>query len=151
MINNRVIHCIRYSVSLHCIRNHYNYNFLCRTINRNYSALITRQSSVSTRFYYRMGNHNKTAHSLRASFTLSPAARMAGSWSMGPGTFEVPLSLFEKNRKRLASNLKSGQIVVLQGGEDINHYDTDVQYVFRQVSTYRLCNLYIENYVDLIY
>ncbi|KAI5646234.1 metallopeptidase family m24 domain-containing protein [Phthorimaea operculella] len=54
------------------------------------------------------------------------------AWSMGPGTYEVPLSLFEKNRKRLASKLKSGQIVVLQGGEDIHHYDTDVQYVFRQ-------------------
>ncbi|KAJ2951462.1 hypothetical protein O0L34_g13614 [Tuta absoluta] len=54
------------------------------------------------------------------------------AWSMGPGTYEVPLSLFENNRKRLASKLKSGQVVVLQGGEDIHHYDTDVQYVFRQ-------------------
>lgn len=60
---------------------------------------------------------------------------MAATWSMGPGTLEVPLSLFATNRRRLANKLKSGQIVVLQGGEDVNHYDTDVQYVFRQVST----------------
>lgn len=59
---------------------------------------------------------------------------MAASWSMGPGTLEVPLSLFAKNRKRLAEKLKPGQIVVLQGGESINHYDTDVEYVFRQVT-----------------
>lgn len=58
---------------------------------------------------------------------------MAGVWSMGPGTYEVPLSLFAKNRDRLAEKLKSGQVVVLQGGDDINLYDTDIQYVFRQV------------------
>ncbi|OWR52762.1 xaa-pro dipeptidase [Danaus plexippus plexippus] len=57
---------------------------------------------------------------------------MAGVWSMGPGTYEVPLSLFAKNRDRLAEKLKSGQVVVLQGGDDINLYDTDIQYVFRQ-------------------
>ncbi|CAG9583285.1 unnamed protein product [Danaus chrysippus] len=57
---------------------------------------------------------------------------MAGVWSMGPGTYEVPLSLFAKNRDRLAEKLKSGQVVVLQGGDDINHYDTDIQYIFRQ-------------------
>lgn len=61
---------------------------------------------------------------------------MAATWSMGPGTFQVPLSLFETNRKRLAKKLTSGQVVILQGGEDISHYDTDVQYVFRQVSAY---------------
>lgn len=57
----------------------------------------------------------------------------ATTWSMGPGTLDVPLSLFAKNRNRLAEKLKSGQVVVLQGGEDLNFYDTDVQYVFRQV------------------
>lgn len=66
-------------------------------------------------------------------FSLS--AKMAASWSMGPGTLEVPLSLFATNRQRLAEKLKPGQVVVLQGGEDIPHYDTDVHYVFRQVST----------------
>lgn len=52
---------------------------------------------------------------------------------MGPGTYEVPLSLFAKNRARLTEKLDNGEVVVLQGGEDISHYDTDIQYVFRQV------------------
>ncbi|CAB3255794.1 unnamed protein product [Arctia plantaginis] len=65
-------------------------------------------------------------------FSIGLSSKMAATWSMGPGTYEVPLSLFVKNRTRLASKLKSGQVVVLQGGEDVNHYDTDVQYVFRQ-------------------
>ncbi|XP_072931446.1 xaa-Pro dipeptidase [Epargyreus clarus] len=56
------------------------------------------------------------------------------TWSMGPGTLEVPLSLFAKNRQRLAEQLQSGQVVVLQGGDDISIYDTDIQYVFRQES-----------------
>ncbi|CAH2090433.1 unnamed protein product [Euphydryas editha] len=57
---------------------------------------------------------------------------MIESWSMGPGTLEVPLSLFAKNRRRLAEKLQSGQVVVLQGGDSISHYDTDIEYVFRQ-------------------
>ncbi|XP_022119011.2 xaa-Pro dipeptidase [Pieris rapae] len=57
---------------------------------------------------------------------------MAAFWSMGPLTLEVPMSLFAKNRQRLAEKLQDGQIVLLQGGEDISHYDTDIQYVFRQ-------------------
>lgn len=65
-------------------------------------------------------------------FSTSSSLKMAATWSMGPGTYEVPLSLFANNRTRLAEKLQSGQVVVLQGGEDINHYDTDVQYVFRQ-------------------
>ncbi|XP_052742195.1 xaa-Pro dipeptidase [Bicyclus anynana] len=57
---------------------------------------------------------------------------MIEAWSMGPGTLEVPLSLFAKNRERLAGKLRNGQVVVLQGGDDISHYDTDIHYVFRQ-------------------
>lgn len=78
---------------------------------------------------------SKSRVTSNSEFTLASTVTMATAWSMGPGTYEVPLSLFEKNRKRLASQLKSGQIVVLQGGDSINHYDTDVEYVFRQVST----------------
>lgn len=62
------------------------------------------------------------------------SVRMAATWSMGPGTLDVPLSLFAKNRSRLANSLKKGQMVVLQGGDDLSFYDTDVQYVFRQVT-----------------
>lgn len=77
---------------------------------------------------------SKTRVTTNSQFILASTVAMATAWSMGPGTLEVPLSLFEKNRKRLASQLKSGQIVVLQGGDALNHYDTDVEYVFRQVS-----------------
>ncbi|CAG9788144.1 unnamed protein product [Diatraea saccharalis] len=71
---------------------------------------------------------NRFALSVESNLLL----RMSATWSMGPGTLEVPLSLFATNRKRLAVKLKPGQVVVLQGGDDINLYDTDVQYVFRQ-------------------
>lgn len=57
---------------------------------------------------------------------------------MGPGTLEVPLELFELNRKRLAERLQpknlANAVVVLQGGNDIPFYDTDTGYIFRQVS-----------------
>lgn len=59
---------------------------------------------------------------------------MTATWSMGPGTLAVPLSLFAENRSRLAAKLKKGQVVLLQGGESLNLYDTDVDYVFRQES-----------------
>ncbi|XP_077286608.1 dipeptidase C [Arctopsyche grandis] len=55
-------------------------------------------------------------------------------WSMGPGTHQVPLSMFAENRKRMASQVPSDVIVVMQGGGDLNLYDTDVEYVFRQES-----------------
>lgn len=87
-------------------------------------------------------------------FSLS--ANMAETWSMGPGTLEVPLSLFATNRQRLAEKLKPGQVVVLQGGEDISHYDTDVSYLFRQVSYFAnlqiglvfVYQIYQERYYD---
>lgn len=57
---------------------------------------------------------------------------------MGPGTLEVPLALFQLNRKRLVEKLQpknlGNAVVVLQGGDDIPFYDTDTQYIFRQVS-----------------
>lgn len=79
---------------------------------------------------------SKSRVTTNSEFILASTVTMATAWSMGPGTLEVPLSLFEKNRKRLTSQLKNGQIVILQGGDAINHYDTDVEYVFRQVSAY---------------
>ena len=63
---------------------------------------------------------------------------------MGPGTLEVPLAMFAENRRRLASQLPSDTIVVMQGGDDIPFYETDTQYLFRQVrlffiKTFRYC------------
>lgn len=57
---------------------------------------------------------------------------------MGSGTYEVPMDLFEQNRKRLADRLRAKEgignaVVLLQGGSDVPFYDTDTSYIFRQV------------------
>lgn len=61
---------------------------------------------------------------------------------MGPHTLKVPAELFALNRKRLCEKLwnvselnNKNSIIVLKGGELQNLYDTDVEYVFRQVSS----------------
>lgn len=65
------------------------------------------------------------------------------SVDMGPGTYAVPLSLFGDNRRRVCAALKAipsitndtNAFVLLQGGEQISVYNTDIEYVFRQVSS----------------
>lgn len=61
---------------------------------------------------------------------------------MGPGTYAIPLSLFRDNRLRVCNSLKTAAksqhidqntFIILQGGDTINFYNTDVEYVFRQV------------------
>lgn len=64
--------------------------------------------------------------------------RWSGVLCMGADTHQVPIELFALNRRRLVEKLGSNQglsksIVLLQGGQDKNFYDTDVVYVFRQV------------------
>ncbi|XP_031624855.1 xaa-Pro dipeptidase [Contarinia nasturtii] len=58
---------------------------------------------------------------------------------MGPGTHAVPLSLFRDNRLRVCNALKTipnigddKTYILLQGGNSINFYNTDTEYVFRQ-------------------
>ncbi|CAH1153328.1 unnamed protein product [Phaedon cochleariae] len=61
---------------------------------------------------------------------------------MGPHTLEVPLILFETNRRRLVEELKKIQensVVLLKGGSEISFYDTDTSYVFRQESYFTWC------------
>lgn len=59
---------------------------------------------------------------------------------MGPGTYEVPLELFALNRARLTEAIQETEdvsgpsYVLLEGGTSVNLYNTDVEYVFRQVS-----------------
>lgn len=59
--------------------------------------------------------------------------------NMGPGTHSVPLSLFRDNRQRVCTELKKNSLaggntfILLQGGDTISFYDTDTDYVFRQV------------------
>lgn len=70
------------------------------------------------------------------------AENVGTSIDMGPGTHAVPLSLFRDNRLRVCNALKSipsvgndeKAFVLLQGGDSINLYNTDVEYLFRQVS-----------------
>lgn len=62
------------------------------------------------------------------------------SYQMGVNTLKVPMTLFKENRAKLIGELKKVQrldakaVVLLQGGDNISLYDTDVDYVFRQVS-----------------
>lgn len=58
---------------------------------------------------------------------------------MGPGTHAIPLSLFRDNRNRVCTELKKNSsvdersFVLLEGGDTLGFYDTDTNYVFRQV------------------
>lgn len=65
----------------------------------------------------------------------------AATLDMGPGTLAIPLSLFRDNRLRVCTALKAipnagddNAFILLQGGDSINLYNTDVEYNFRQVS-----------------
>ena len=64
---------------------------------------------------------------------------MSRYFSQGEGTLQVPMDLFALNRDRLCKNLRQlpklqkNSVVVLQGGQGIPRYCTDVEYVFRQV------------------
>ena len=63
----------------------------------------------------------------------------SGTIQLSDKTHKVPLRLHQLNRERLCARLKAksniakGTIVLLQGGQDLNLYNTDIEYVFRQV------------------
>lgn len=64
---------------------------------------------------------------------------------MGPGTHAIPLSLFRENRLRVCKALQDipnvgddNTFILLQGGDSISLYNTDVEYNFRQVSQMKL-------------
>ncbi len=70
---------------------------------------------------------------------LSSLSKMSRYFSQGEGTLQVPMDLFALNRDRLCKSLRQlpklqkNSVVVLQGGQGIPRYCTDVEYVFRQV------------------
>lgn len=59
--------------------------------------------------------------------------------SMGPETHEVPVSMFKDNRQRVCEALTKvptvleNSIVLLEGGDNVPLYNTDVDYLFKQV------------------
>jgi Xaa-Pro dipeptidase len=60
----------------------------------------------------------------------------------------VPNALFADNRRRLCQRLienpsvPKNAFVLLQGGESLSVYDTDVDYIFRQVGWTKLLDLF---------
>lgn len=66
---------------------------------------------------------------------------MSTVFSMGVNTHKIPMSLFAENRTKVCSALQNQScslkncVILLQGGEEVPWNDTDVSYVFKQVST----------------
>ncbi|MCL4822121.1 MAG: aminopeptidase P family protein [Vicinamibacteria bacterium] len=63
-------------------------------------------------------------------------------FSLGPGTYAVPMSLHAENRRRLCDRLRArgvapGAVVLLQGGEQRCEYDTDREELFKQESFFQ--------------
>lgn len=71
----------------------------------------------------------------------------APGYSMGPHTLRVPMELFALNRRRLCDALRpsvrDGAVVLLQGGDEVPLYCTDVNYNdFKQESFFQwLCGV----------
>lgn len=63
---------------------------------------------------------------------------------MGNKSLPIPMTLFRENRIKVATALKNvprvndKAVVFLAGGDNISLYDTDVDFVFRQVSSFFL-------------
>lgn len=59
---------------------------------------------------------------------------------MGEHTLSVPMELYKLNRQRLCKRLlevvDTDSYVLLQGGSNLSHYCTDIDYVFRQVNLF---------------
>lgn len=69
----------------------------------------------------------------------SSRSTMSRHFSLGEGTLQVSMDLFALNRNRLCKSLKElpqtpkNSVVILQGGQGVPRYCTDVEYLFRQV------------------
>lgn len=55
---------------------------------------------------------------------------------MGPETLAIPMAMFQENREKVCNGLKpaNNEVILLEGGNDLSWYDTDVDYVFKQVN-----------------
>lgn len=63
---------------------------------------------------------------------------------MGPDTMAIPMEMFRENRAKVCNALQpttaSNSVILLEGGSDISWYDTDVDYVFKQVAIQHILN-----------
>lgn len=79
--------------------------------------------------------------------TFSSYYCFRAGFSKGEHTLFVSNNLFADNRRRLCQRLTENAsvpenaFILLQGGESLSLYDTDVEYVFRQVGWTQLFNL----------
>lgn len=57
-------------------------------------------------------------------------------YQMGPETLAIPMAMFRENREKVCNGLKpaNNEVILLEGGNDLSWYDTDVDYVFKQVN-----------------
>lgn len=59
-------------------------------------------------------------------------------YQMGPETMAVPMGMFKENRTKVCDAMQSSttldSVILLEGGDNISWYDTDVDYQFKQVS-----------------
>ncbi|XP_053984440.1 xaa-Pro dipeptidase [Hylaeus volcanicus] len=74
------------------------------------------------------------------------SATMESYFQRGDHTLKVPMSLFQNNRKRLITRLRTntktpieGSFVILQGGIEVPFNDTDITWPFRQESFFQWC------------
>ena len=86
--------------------------------------------------------HRHHFYDLNSRRYFSSLPKMSRHFSLGEGTYKVPMDLFASNRNRLCQQLKQlpdlpkNSVVVLQGGQEIPRYCTDTVYLFRQVISY---------------
>mgnify|MGYP001946365566 CR=1 FL=1 len=63
---------------------------------------------------------------------------MKGTFQLGVKTLQIPMSLHRASREKLCAEMKKAGVedgvVLLEGGKQLNQYDTDTEPVFRQDS-----------------
>ncbi len=69
-------------------------------------------------------------------------AKLESHYSMGPGTHPVPMSMHAEARRRLVERLRrrglgARSVALLQGGTQLNKYDTDRELLFQQESFFQ--------------
>lgn len=70
-------------------------------------------------------------------YSIHSIADQMAFYQMGPDTLQIPMEMFQENRAKVCNALQSSaaakSAILLEGGQDISWYDTDVSYNFKQV------------------